>query len=107
MHKTIKRDSIIKQPSTDFVQKLYAFGRREQDSNLRFPLEEYTLSRRASSTTRAPLQRLIFQNPVQCYNIFTNQAKKHLKILQIGLNIIFLGIRYILYHAPKNSYTIC
>ena len=30
--------------------------RREQDSNLRTGFAGYTLSRRASSTTRAPLQ---------------------------------------------------
>ena len=32
------------------------FLRREQDSNLRASFAGYTLSRRASSTTRAPLQ---------------------------------------------------
>ena len=30
------------------------YMRKEGDSNPRFPLGEYTLSRRASSTTRAP-----------------------------------------------------
>ena len=38
--------------------------RREQDSNLRTSFAGYTLSRRASSTTRAPL---LFQNRVQRY----------------------------------------
>ena len=41
--------------------------RREQDSNLRTGFAGYTLSRRASSATRAPLQKLngckITQNP--------------------------------------------
>ena len=32
------------------------FLRKEGDSNPRFPLGEYTLSRRASSATRAPFQ---------------------------------------------------
>ena len=34
------------------------FMRREQDSNLRTSFAGYTLSRRASSTTRAPLQKM-------------------------------------------------
>ena len=33
---------------------LIVIVRKEQDSNLRSPLGAYTLSRRASSTTRAP-----------------------------------------------------
>ena len=36
------------------------FLRREQDSNLRTGFAGYTLSRRASSTTRAPLQSCLY-----------------------------------------------
>ena len=39
-----------------FLEALNPFLRREQDSNLRTSFAGYTLSRRASSTTRAPLQ---------------------------------------------------
>ena len=35
--------------------------RREQDSNLRTGFAGYTLSRRASSTTRAPLQNAVHE----------------------------------------------
>ena len=39
---------------TENHRKTYGFMRKEGDSNPRFPLGEYTLSRRASSATRAP-----------------------------------------------------
>ena len=43
-----------------FLGALNLFNlRREQDSNLRTGFAGYTLSRRASSTTRAPLQKIL------------------------------------------------
>ena len=45
----------MQQPTnTENQRKTYGFKRKEGDSNPRFPLGEYTLSRRASSATRAP-----------------------------------------------------
>ena len=44
---------------------LFFILRREQDSNLRAGFAGYTLSRRASSTTRAPLQNQVFENRLQ------------------------------------------
>ena len=46
------------------------FLRREQDSNLRTGFAGYTLSRRASSTTRAPLLAVVYRFAVQRYEIF-------------------------------------
>ena len=43
---------------TENHRKTYGFKRKEGDSNPRFPLGEYTLSRRASSATRAPFLHL-------------------------------------------------
>ena len=45
--------------------------RREQDSNLRTGFAGYTLSRRASSTTRAPL---LLKKPLQNYRKYSMQT---------------------------------
>ena len=47
------------------------FLRKEGDSNPRFPLGEYTLSRRASSATRAPFR-------VSDCKIITFYSKRHI-----------------------------
>ncbi len=47
------------------VPSRFVFLRREQDSNLRIGFADYTLSRRASSTTRAPLQGMLLRLAMQ------------------------------------------
>ena len=62
--------------------------RREQDSNLRTGFAGYTLSRRASSTTRAPL---LLKKPLQNYRKYsmqTNVAKNNYEKLILPCSLV-------------------
>ena len=64
------------------------FLRKEGDSNPRFPLGEYTLSRRASSATRAPFH--IPKNDSHCHNMPLQQFRSAKLLLFLRNTITFI-----------------
>ena len=57
---------------------LFYMWRRERDSNPRYAVSVYTLSRRAPSTTRTPLREFILFRSIQSVSILTTE---HLCVL--------------------------
>ena len=78
--KTSFRRSVIKK-APQLKLRCHSFLRRERDSNSRYPFGVHTLSRRASSATRASLRRSVRLNGTAKIDIFCGDAsRRHRKI---------------------------
>ena len=80
---------LLNKPLYDF---LFYFERRERDSNPRYTFGVYTLSRRASSTTRAPLPRGTSQKRAQIT-----------KNISIPLNLVCKFTEFINYNLVRDE----
>ena len=70
---------------TENHRKTYGFMRKEGDSNPRTGFAGYTLSRRASSATRAPFQfrstklSLFIRKPTYSFAFYISLTREHIK----------------------------
>ena len=81
--------------------------RREGDSNPRYAFGVYTLSRRASSTTRAPLlKRIYFDFCYKCILFFLLQKHYPSFIYKNGHKLIYFKISKSIFVQVKHLQTV-